>query len=394
MKTYKALMALLLFATLCSGSVADTVSLAPQKDNTLYQDAAGQLSNGQGVYFFDGKTGANLLRRGLIAFDLASIPTNATILDATLSMFLSQAAGGSQAVSLSKALQDWGEGASNAGDPGGGGAPAQAGDATWLHTFYNTSFWTTAGGDFSPTVSATTTVSTLNTTYTWSGSGLLADVQAWVSTPASNFGWVIRGNEVTAGVAQRFNSRQNSSNPPQLTVTYQVPPPSPTPTPIAISGTISYCSNPIPGPVPNVTLTLTGSASNSTLTDGSGNYQFSSLLFGGSYIVTPTKAARLPGSAGINTMDVVATQRHFLNIGTPLSGCRRTAADVNGDTAINTVDVIAIQRFFLTLSTGIANTGKYQFSPLSRSYSAIVSDQTGQNYDTLIFGDVTTPFAE
>ena len=143
-----------------------------------------------------------------------------------------------------------------------------------------------------------------------------------------------------------------------------------------------------------VTLTLTGNASDSTLSDGSGNYQFSSLAAGGSYTVRPGKAARTPGSAGINTVDVIATQRHFLIIGTPLSGCRRTAADVNGDTAINTIDVIAIQRFFLSLTTGIANTGKYQFNPSNRTYSGVVSDQTDQNYETLGFGDVATPFAE
>jgi hypothetical protein len=146
--------------------------------------------------------------------------------------------------------------------------------------------------------------------------------------------------------------------------------------------------------VPNVTLTLTDGASGSTLTDGSGNYTFSSLAAGGNYTVTPTKSARPPGSANINTVDVVATQRHFLNLGTPLSGCRLTAADVNGDAAINTVDVIAIQRFFLGLSTGIANVGKYQFSPVSRSYSPLNSNQTGQNYDALVFGDVASPFVE
>ena len=143
-----------------------------------------------------------------------------------------------------------------------------------------------------------------------------------------------------------------------------------------------------------MTLTLTGSASGSTLSDGSGNYQLSSLTSGGSYTVTPTKAALTPGSAGINTVDVVATQRHFLNLGTPLSGCRLTAADVNGDTAVNTVDVIAIQRFFLGLSTGIANVGKYQFTPASRTYPAVGSNQTAQNYDTLVFGDVAGPFAD
>jgi hypothetical protein len=101
-----------------------------------------------------------------------------------------------------------------------------------------------------------------------------------------------------------------------------------------------------------------------------------------------------PGSSGISTIDVVAVQRHFLSI-TPLPvGCRRTAADVSGDSAINTVDVIAIQRFFLSLSTGIANVGKYQFTPVNRSYPGITSDQASQNYDGLVLGDVTSPWVE
>jgi hypothetical protein len=159
---------------------------------------------------------------------------------------------------------------------------------------------------------------------------------------------------------------------------------------INISGTIFYCSNPVPGPVPNVTMTLTGSASGSTPSDGSGNYTFTSLVSGGTYTVTPTKTALAPGSAGINTVDVISTQQQFFTHF--LSGCRLTAADVNGDSAVNTVDVIAIQRFFLGLSTGIANVGKYQFSPASRTYPGAVSDQNGQDYDTLIFGDVATSF--
>ena len=75
--------------------------------------------------------------------------------------------------------------------------------------------------------------------------------------------------------------------------------------------------------MPNVTLTLTGSASGSTLSDGSGNYTFSSLASGGNYVVTPTKAALTPGSAGINGVDVLAVQRHFLNIALIPVGCRR-----------------------------------------------------------------------
>ena len=75
--------------------------------------------------------------------------------------------------------------------------------------------------------------------------------------------------------------------------------------------------------MPNVTLTLTGDTSGSTLSDGSGNYTFSSLASGGSYTVTPTKAALTPGSAGINGVDVLAVQRHFLNIALIPVGCRR-----------------------------------------------------------------------
>ena len=181
MKPYKTLTALLLFAAIRSATFADMVSLSPQKDNTLYEDPTGQLSNGKGIYLYTGKTGVNGLRRGLIAFDLTSIPINATITGATLSMFLFRPEQNLEPVdiSLSKALLDWGEGASNAGDPGGGGTQAEAGDATWIYTFYDTSSWTTPGGDFSTILSATTAV-TQNGPYTWSGSGLLADVQSWV----------------------------------------------------------------------------------------------------------------------------------------------------------------------------------------------------------------------
>jgi hypothetical protein len=140
-----------------------------------------------------------------------------------------------------------------------------------------------------------------------------------------------------------------------------------------------------------VTITLTGTSSGTTTTDALGNYTFSSLASGGTYTVTPAKATLTPGSTGINTVDVIATQRHFLNVAL-LSGCRLTAADVNLDTSVNTVDVIAIQRFFLGLTTGIAEAGKYTFTPVNRSYTGITTNQTAQNFDVLVFGDVASSF--
>ena len=127
---------------------------------------------------------------------------------ATLSMTLSRSGPDPDPVnvSLSKMLSDWGEGASNAGNPGGAGIQAQPGDATWLHTFYNTSFWTSPGGDFSATSSATTAVSVNGTTYLWSSTQLLADVQSWVSGPASNFGWAILGQRSRPGIGRAIPS--------------------------------------------------------------------------------------------------------------------------------------------------------------------------------------------
>jgi hypothetical protein len=142
-------------------------------------------------------------------------------------------------------------------------------------------------------------------------------------------------------------------------------------------------------------MTLTGASGGSTTTDAAGNYSFTGLPFGGSYKVTPTKAALPPGSTGINALDVIALIRYHLPGPIPtLIGCPLMAADVNGIGGINQVDINAIQRFSLGLSTGIANVGKCQFTPATRTYPGLVTDQTAQNYDTLVFGDVASPFVE
>ena len=138
-------------------------------------------------------------------------------------------------------------------------------------------------------------------------------------------------------------------------------------------------------------MTLTGTTGGSTTTNASGVYTFTGLTSGGNYTVTPTKTGLAPGSTGINTTDVIAIQRHFLLI-TLLTGCKLAAADVNGDTNVNTTDVIATQRFFLALSTGIANVGKYKFTPLTRTYTPLISNQTAQDYSTIVFGDAASSY--
>ncbi len=207
---------------------ADVVTIPAVKDNTLYENATGSLSNGKGEHFFSGITAQNLIRRSLLQFDIAgSVPAGSTIQSVRLTMTVTNTISNLQDVSLHRALADWGEGLSSAPGQEGSGGVAMTGDATWLHTFYNSSFWTTVGGDYDATVSATQAVG-FNGQYVWgSTAGMVGDIQSWLDTPATNFGWLIRhDDEVAPATAKRFGSRTHfdSGSRPALEIDYLPPP--------------------------------------------------------------------------------------------------------------------------------------------------------------------------
>jgi hypothetical protein len=245
-----------------------------------------------------------------------------------------------------------------------------------------------AGGYSGGSIASTALVYDTGTN-TWSNLNLMVGERARMN------GAVLGGNFYVIG--GRSNASPNfvgTADNQQFSCPCSTPTPTPTPSPTyAISGTVGQCNATGPSGIllPGVTMTLTGAASGSVTTDGSGNYAMSG-LFAGNYTVTPSKAARAPASAGITTIDVLGVQRHFLGISL-LSGCRLTAADCAPPSGITTVDVIAIQRFFLGFTTGIGNVGKYGFIPDSRTYTPLNGTQTGQDFDTVVFGDVSPPFA-
>lgn len=194
------------------------------KDNTLYQDVAGALSNGAGEYFFAGKAGAASIRRGVLAFDLAGLPKRALISNANLTLHMSRTSNASAfPISLHRTLADWGEGISDATGEEGGGAASTTGDATWSHTFFATGFWTSSGGDFEAIASAMTPVA-LEGDYVWTNAAMATDVQFWSLNRTQNFGWTIRGEEATNGTTKRFDSRQNvnAAVRPRLTIEYEL----------------------------------------------------------------------------------------------------------------------------------------------------------------------------
>jgi hypothetical protein len=211
----------LLVLWLSSVGAAGVVTIPADRDNTLFEDASGSLSNGAGPVLFAGNNGQGVTHRALLRFDIAgSLPPGAMVGGVELTLSVSNAPNTTpRTFTLHRVLRDWGEGTSTS--TGGGGAPAAVGDATWLHTFYPDPFWEEPGGDFASIASASETISDVGF-YAWDNPGLTPDVQTWLDSPANNFGWLIQGDEVTLNTARRFDSRENevAANWPSLRISY------------------------------------------------------------------------------------------------------------------------------------------------------------------------------
>lgn len=220
-----ALAALLPFATLSAQTV--TVQLLATQDNTLYEDAAGALSNGQGQYLFAGKNANGSTRRALLAFDpRAVVPPRSRIVAVELILAVTQSSASVTApASLHRVLAAWGESTSLApGAEGTGGAAAPL-DATWLHTFFPGALWSSPGGDFVAAPSSTTLLPLQGAVSFPSTDQLTADVQDWLDG-RPNHGWLLKGDETQNQTARKFASRENPAQAaiqPRLSITYLPP---------------------------------------------------------------------------------------------------------------------------------------------------------------------------
>ncbi len=202
-------------------------TLSPAHDNSIYSDFPNN-SNALGD-LYSGNNANGAPRRALLSFDLTTgLPSGAQVTSASLSLHLKNAASNpghpNATMTLNRLSTSWGEASSLAGSSGGTGTAATVGDATWNARFYdstNPTNWTTAGGVFSASASATTAVSTTVGSYSWSSQQTAADVQSWFGTPASNFGWILVGDESTSSTARVFDSREGSASVlPKLVISY------------------------------------------------------------------------------------------------------------------------------------------------------------------------------
>ena len=211
-------------SAIAGAATADTLTINPAADGTLIQpNDGGQYSLGAAYNFYCGRTGTNgggTLRRGLLRFDLASIPVGSTVTSVSLRLYMSQTSGGASNCGLHRVQQAWGEGTSFAF--GGGGTLPEPNDVTWTHRVWPTLQWSVPGGSYVGTASAVRSVNGAGT-YTWaSTAALVADVQGWVNDRESNFGWAVVGDEVTLNSAKKFEARESGTPAyrPTLVVNY------------------------------------------------------------------------------------------------------------------------------------------------------------------------------
>ena len=169
-----AVMAVAIFAVPTTGVFAQTrasttITLNPSKDNTLIENGSGSLSNGAGQNIYAGRINrsSRSIRRAVLVFDISSVPSGATVGSVSLSLNMSRSRSGGQTISVHKLTADWGEGSS--ASFGGSGASPASNDATWVHRFFSST--------------------------SRSSAPMVTDVQAWVDASATNFGWLLKGNE-------------------------------------------------------------------------------------------------------------------------------------------------------------------------------------------------------
>ncbi len=213
----------LLLTLSASGGV---IEVGASRDTTLYESATGAIGNGSGQFLFAGTTNQPQLRRAIFAFEPNSLlPENAIVLGVSLRLHLASTSTLSSHLSLHRVHSNWSEGPSDAAGNEGSGAPALVGDATWIHSSNPGSLWNTPGGDFDPNSIGSAIVGDVGF-YSWTSADMLSDVQAWIKNPQSSFGWMLRGDESTAGTARRFDSSESldSSLVPTLVIEYTLVP--------------------------------------------------------------------------------------------------------------------------------------------------------------------------
>ncbi|HSI13400.1 MAG TPA: DNRLRE domain-containing protein [Chthoniobacter sp.] len=220
---------------LCTSVWATTVDFTPVADTAIFSPYP---DNNFGTSTLEtGTNGVGAAGRGLVRFDLSSIPVGAIITGVQLTMTVVRVPPGDQHAgpidsdfNVFRMLVPWTEGTGG----GNSGSIAQVGETTWNERGAGgVAAWGTPGGqigtDFAENASTSAAVGSTVGPLLWGSTPqFVADVQFWLDNPAQNFGFMtISDQEGAPGTARRMASRESaggSSSPPTLTVTYSLVP--------------------------------------------------------------------------------------------------------------------------------------------------------------------------
>jgi hypothetical protein len=194
--------------TIVDPTVTNLAVLAPVADTGIHSASGGNLIGVGSILAGTRRNG--IVDRGLLRFDLSSIPTGVVIRSATLRLAVIRVPRfpANSDFSLYRMLRRWGE------------------DADWGQATAGTA-WSAPGGqegvDYSGSKSSIRFVAGLGTYDFGPSSRMTEDIQAWLASPSANYGWMLKSDsENVGGSARHFGSRE-STQPPQLLLQYGNP---------------------------------------------------------------------------------------------------------------------------------------------------------------------------
>lgn len=184
-------------------------------DATILANATG--GNRAPDSIFVGCNSRGTAHRGLIRFDVSSIPADATIVSVALELSLLKTRSSGDPMKVCRLRESWDEDAVAAD----GSRESNNGGVTWALRSKEKGAWSTAGGHRAPEASATAIIDGAKR-YSVTSAAMLADVKGWIQSPDSNHGWLLLGDESSAPTVKRFASRRNADSDarPALLIEY------------------------------------------------------------------------------------------------------------------------------------------------------------------------------
>lgn len=204
-----------------------TVTLQPGSTglDTEITIAAPTANFGARTDFHAGYSTVGNTYKGLIKFDLSSLPDNAIIISATLSLYCTAEDSTSDAtVNVRRSLVEWYEGVKNGVAPDAG----QDGSTWNLRNANGSVAWASGGaggGSGTDYASSATDSKSITTTGQFFDFNVKADVQAFLNGSATNHGWWILVDAILATNRKYFASSDSATaaQRPKLVIVYSDP---------------------------------------------------------------------------------------------------------------------------------------------------------------------------